>query len=98
MIKNLGRVLTILALHEASEIFAHEDVRAFGAPSECHDDVSRGEPQRFREARRHAESEARRPLKIIFMEAEKRAGMTPLSGDPKWQAVVGRIYRNRFPF
>lgn len=44
-------------------------------------------------ARKHAEAEARRPLRVIQREARRRAGFTPCSADPKWQAIVGRCCR-----
>jgi len=72
MIRNLGKALSILAKHEAEEIMAHADVDLWGAPSECHDLVAKGEEQRARQARRHAESVARRPFRIIMYEACKR--------------------------
>lgn len=75
MIKNLGKAVSILARAEALEIALHEDVAAWGAPSECHGAVSRGEAQRRRQARRHAEAVARRPLRIIEREAKARGGV-----------------------
>lgn len=95
MIRNLGRVLSVLATAEASEIAMHADVSAWGAPSECHRDVSRGEEQRFREARRHAEALARRPMRIIKQEARRRG--CPF-GSPRYDALVGRIAHSMFPY
>ena len=95
MIRNLGQVLTVLAIREAAECFAHADVEAFGAPSECHALVSRGEDKRRRTARRLAESVARRPMRIVRREAAAR-GM-PI-GSPRWQNFVGRVYAARYPF
>jgi hypothetical protein len=98
MITNLGHALSILASAEAAEHFMHADVEAFHAPSECHGLVSRGEAERARQARKHAEATARRPLRLIVREAQRRGGVTPCSGDPKWQAIVGRVYANTYPF
>lgn len=66
---NLAQALTILASAEMAEHAAHADVSAFGAPSECHALVSRGETARKRQARKHAESVARRPYRVIKREA-----------------------------
>lgn len=90
-ITNLGAALTVLARAEAAEIAAHIDVDAYGAPGECHDLVSRGEHVRERIARKHAEAIARAPLRVIRREALRRGGVLPCSGDPRWQAIVGRI-------
>ena len=87
LIQNLGQVLTVLAKHEAWEVAAHMDVDAWGAPGECHADVSRGEAKRFRMARRQAEALAHRPFRTICREASKR-GM-PI-GSPKFDRLVGR--------
>lgn len=98
MIRNLSAALTILARAEADEHFLHADVDAFGAPSECHELVSRFEAERQRRARKHAEAIARRPLRCIRREARARGGFLPCSGDPRWQAIVGRVYAARYPF
>jgi hypothetical protein len=98
MIQNLGKVLGIVARHKAIEIFMHNDVDAWGAPSEYHDDVSRGEARRWREARRHAEAVAQRPWRYIVREAQRR-GVVVNNAHPQWQTIVGRVYDNQsFPF
>ena len=75
MIRNLGKVLAILARAEACEIDMHADVDAFGAPSECHAMVARHEGRRLRRARKHAEAVARRPLRCIEREARRRGAV-----------------------
>lgn len=90
----LSQALTILARAEASELFAHDEVDAYYAPSECHTLVMRGEAKRWRLTRKRAESAARAPLRVILREAHKRGGLVPCSGDPKWQRFVARVYRN----
>lgn len=50
----LGRALTIVYTASVREEIMHEDVAAFGAPSECHALVSKGADQRMRAAYRHA--------------------------------------------
>jgi hypothetical protein len=104
MIPNLGQVLGIVARHEAGELFmhndidTHKDVDAWGAPSEAHDDVSRGEQHRWREVRKHAEAVAQRPWRIIVQEAQRR-GVVVSNAHPQWQTIVGRVYNNQnFPF
>ena len=104
MIPNLGQVLGIVARHEASELFMHidvdmhKDVDAWGAPSDAHDDVSRGEEHRWREVRKHAEAVAQRPWRIIVREAQRR-GVVVSNVHPQWQTIVERVYHNQnFPF
>src|SRR5215471_15261905 len=98
MIPNLGQVLGIVARHEASELFMHKDADAWGAPSEAHDDVSRGEERRWREVRKHAEAVAQRPWRIIVREAQHR-GVVVSNAHPQWQTIVERVYNNQnFPF
>lgn len=96
MITNLGHVATIIAKGECDEIFGHADISAWGAPSECHDDFSRGEAERFREMRRHAEATARRPWRVIVKELKARG--LPIDS-LRWMKAVGRIYRSLdYPF
>lgn len=90
MITNLGKALTILATQQAIECDMHSDVSAFGAPSECHGLVARGEGRRARRARKHAEAITRRPLRIIEREAKRRG--CPI-GSPSWDNLVGRLCR-----
>lgn len=54
--RQLGKALGIIARTSAIEHILHADVSAWGAPSECHDSVSKGEDQRARHARRHAKA------------------------------------------
>lgn len=96
MIQNLGRALSILAKAEAKEIFAHADVDAFHAPSECHALVRRGEGSRLRRERRRAEAVAHRPMRCIIREARKRGVDI---GSPRWLQFVGRVYEAQgYPF
>lgn len=50
----LGKAISIIAAFERGVAALHDDVRAFHAPSECHDIVARGAAKRFRLVRRHA--------------------------------------------
>jgi len=50
----LGKAVSIIMAHEQRGHFAHRDIAAFGAPSECHRDVTRGQRKRFRLVRKHA--------------------------------------------
>ena len=93
MIRNLGKALTIMAEHEASEEFKHADMSAFGAPSECHQDALRSEPRRRRQARKHAEAVARAPWRVIRREADKRGFNLR-----HWHELVARIYCKNYPF
>ena len=94
-ITNLGAVLTALARAEADEHFMHADVDVYGAPSECHCDVSRGEVERKRMARRLAVSIAGRRMGEIKRQAKAR-GM-PI-GSPAWDRFVGRVYDATYPY
>lgn len=89
----LSRALTILARAEALEHDLHAERAAMRAPSECSALIRRGQARRARLARKQAESEARLPLRVIRRETQRRAGFTPASGDPKWQAIVARCCR-----
>ena len=89
----LSRALTILARAEALEVDLHAERAAMRAPSECSKLIRRGQARRDRIARKHAEAEARRPLRVIRRETQRRAGFTPVRGDPKWQAIVARCCR-----
>lgn len=95
IIRNLGAALTVLVRAQASEIFMHHDVDAFGAPSECHDLVSRGAADRQRLARRHAESVARAPMRVILRQAQQRGCQV---NGPRWQSFLGRVYQRNYPF
>lgn len=53
-LQNLGRAISIIAAHERATDAIFDDLEAFYAPSECYQDVSRGEARRFRQVRRHA--------------------------------------------
>jgi hypothetical protein len=87
MIRNLGQVLTILTKAQVNEGIMHMDVDAWGAPSECHSAVSKGEAKRLRIARKHAEALAGAPLRVIEREARKRGGHRAMLGFP-----YGRLY------
>lgn len=97
-IQQLGKALSILAQHEVDELIQHDDVDAWGAPSECHRDVSRGEGRRWRRARKHAEAVARAPLRVIEKQAKRRGGFNPSIADPRWQRIVSRLYVEQSPF
>jgi hypothetical protein len=68
---NLGKALSIIFAAHRSEIEMHIDVDTFHAPSECHDVVTKGEVDRLRQARRHARSIARMPVRVLFKKARK---------------------------
>lgn len=95
MINNLGRIVTIIARAEAREQDYHADVSAWGAPSECHGAVSKGEAARMRQARKQAEAEARRPWRVIVQEA-KRRGIEFHAHNRHYARAVGQLCA--FPF
>jgi hypothetical protein len=97
LITNLGGVLTVLLRAELSEIIMHEDVVAWGAPSECHADVSRGEERRMREACEKAERLAGAPMVEIARQAKER-GMFDLDVGPQHDRALGRMHAKRCPF
>lgn len=95
-IRNLGRVLSILLMQEVNRFSLHADASAFSAPSECHDDIERAVAFDRREARRMAEAEARRPLRVILREARRRGFQ--LAG-PRYERTFHRVYQLRgFPY
>ncbi len=98
MAVQLSLALSILARAEAAERFMHANVGAFGAPSECHSLVSRGEEARWAKAVAKAEAVAGAPFRTIKAEALVRGGMTICSGDPRWQRFVDRVYTRNYPF
>lgn len=71
MTQYLGKALTILARFQTNEQALHDDVDAFGAPSECHGLVGRNEHKRERQARKHAEAVAGMPERVIRRKARK---------------------------
>ncbi len=54
--RQLGKAIGIIARACANESIMHEDISAWGAPSECHADVEKGEAIRLRHAHRLAKS------------------------------------------
>lgn len=50
--RNIGKALGLIALAAVEEYHMHADIAAFGAPSECHGAVSKGEARRMRDLRR----------------------------------------------
>ncbi len=50
----LGKALSILLQFERECSEFYEDLAAFHAPSECYDDVNRGQKRRFRRVRKRA--------------------------------------------
>lgn len=95
---NLAHALTILARADMVEHALHADIGAFGAPSECHTLVSRGEIQRKRRARKHAECVARRPLRVIQRQALALGIELYSPYNRVWSALCDRIYRKIAPF
>lgn len=97
MIRNLGKAIGILLRAQLDEDFAHRDVDVMYAPAECHGLVARGEAERLRLARRHAEAVARRPLRIIRREAKRRGLLDLNITSPRFQRVACRLMY-RYPF
>lgn len=56
MTRHLGKAITILAMHNVRESITHADIAAYHAPGEWHRIVAKGEPRRYRAARRLAKS------------------------------------------
>lgn len=96
--QQLGKALSILAQQEAAESFFHADVNAWGAPSECHALVSKGEADRVRQARRHAEAVAKMPLRVILKKAFKRGGLKQCHYNRHWNRLFQETYESRYPF
>lgn len=69
----LGRALTILIRAAEVEHAMHDDVDAWGAPSECHALVSKGEGERARLAMRRACHAAGVSNRRLLRKAMRRA-------------------------
>lgn len=91
MAQQLGKAFGIMMRAQAAEIFMHADISAFGAPSECHDVVSKGEANRARMARRHAKA---------VSGLSRRAFNRALAGfpQPAWDRASHRVYAAKYPF
>lgn len=89
-IQNLGRAMTALVKAEVIESVMHEDVEAFGAPSECHSVVQRGIGGRMRKARRYAEGITGSKLKEIDRQAMAR-GYNKRAGDRLFDILYNRL-------
>lgn len=97
MVKNISRALTLVAGLECYESFMHADVSAWGAPSECHDDVSRGEGVRMRKMCRHVRGITGLRWRVFVRAVRRDYGIE--FGSPRWQKIVGRVYeQRRYPF
>jgi hypothetical protein len=86
-IRNLGAVLSIIAIEEIRQNEIVADIHAFGAPSECYPSEKQI-AQQWRFARRKAEAVAQRPWRTIMRQARRR-GMEIRC--PRWDRAVGRI-------
>lgn len=94
MSKSMGRALSVMARQEVREIIMHEDVSAWGAPSECHSSVSRGEEIRRRQARRLAKSISGLSRAAFNRELCRSGGY----GGRAWARVVSSLYSTMSPF
>jgi hypothetical protein len=87
-IKNCSAALTVIARFEVGEMIAHADVRAFGAPSECHALVNRGLPKRARTMRRQVHGLTQLPWLVFLRRLGKEHNLYLDSQDHKWARVV----------
>jgi len=86
----IGRAISVFAKLESDEIIMHDDVSAWGAPSECHADVSRGYEKRYLEA----ELEAGFTEKELKKICEDRG----LNYQRCFEGALGRIHTRDNPF
>jgi len=86
-IRNLGQVLSAIALDEARKSELYDDLHAFGAPSECYPTTIQT-AREFRFTRRKAEALAQRPWRTIMRQADRR-GLSLSS--PRFERLVCRI-------
>lgn len=96
MIRNLGQVLSVLVAQEAAGVALHEDVDAFGAPSECHGLVEKQLARRRAEAFKKMEQLAGVPFRQIRQEAEDRGFV--LYGPQFDRAVDSAVARMELPW
>ena len=87
-INNLGAKLSMFANLEAHNVIAHQDVNAWGAPGECHQDVHKS----FEKAWLKLEREIG-PFAFLMKEAEKRVRGNCLKG---YDHAVARIAERNY--
>ena len=71
-IPNLSRAVSLIVQYHRRESDMHADIRAWGAPGECHEDLSRGEASRFRDVRKHIEGVTGFKYKMVRAEILRR--------------------------
>jgi hypothetical protein len=89
----LGKAFGLILLAEAKEAFMHQDVSLWGAPSECHDLVSKGEFKRLRQARRNAKA-----VSGLSRAAFNKLAKGVTADNPQWSRAYSRIYNAHYPF
>jgi len=92
-IPNVSAALTVLARAEANEQLMHDDVRAWGAPSECHADVARGAAERWRTARRRAHALTGLRWRAMVRRLRRDYGLSLDPYDRQWSRIVDHAYR-----
>jgi hypothetical protein len=91
---SLSAALTVLARAEANEHLMHADVSAFGAPSECHELVSRGESKRGRLARRIAHSRCQLSYGAMVRKARKHNVIVFEHNNRAWSRLLNECMKS----
>ena len=86
----LGHIIGRFAKAEADGMIMHDDVRAWGAPSECHNDVAKSADDAW--------DNIEKELGITFEEARKLAEKRITNFHRSYDEAVGRIYHRDNPF
>lgn len=89
--RQLGKAFGIMLRAQVREYVMHADISAYGAPSECHASVSKGESQRMREAFRHAKAVSGLSRSSLKRELQR----VPV---PQWDRWLARVDQKHNPF
>ena len=87
--RELGMLIGFFAKSEADQIIMHDDVSAWHAPSECHDDVSKGH---------EIEWKGMEDTFGTFESLMKRIDDLGMNSKRIYENAVGRIYKRDCPF
>jgi len=86
----LGQIVGIFAKLKANEMIGHDDVSAWGAPSECHNDVTKTSEATW--------IRTEKELRITFEEAKSLTEKRITNFNRSFEKAVGIIYHRDNPF
>jgi protein-arginine kinase activator protein McsA len=91
---NYGEWLGRWADIDASEAIGHQDVSAWGAPSECHGDVARS----YKRSREELDLEMGATINMNFEQLMKAVGAEGVDCYKAFHKCVDKIYERDNPF